>query len=85
MRLLFFDDFKLGVLSGDTVIDVSAVVGSIPHVGPHDLIDGLIERFAEYRGRLEEAAAQGGGVPLSRVRIRPPLPKPANIVCMAVN
>ena len=85
MRLVFFDDFKLGVLTGDAVVDASAVVESIPHVGPQDLINGLIERFAEYRGRLEQAAAQGGGLPLSQVRIRPPLPKPANIVCMAVN
>ncbi|MGH2588770.1 MAG: fumarylacetoacetate hydrolase family protein [Dehalococcoidia bacterium] len=85
MRLLFFDDFKLGVLNGDTVVDVSAVVDGIPHTGPHDLINGLIERFGEYRERLEQAAAGGQGVPLSGLRIRPPLPKPTNIVCMAVN
>ena len=46
MKLLFFDDFKLGVLKGDTVVDVSQVVRDIPHTGPHDLISGLIERFA---------------------------------------
>ena len=26
MKLLFFDDFKLGVLKGDAVVDVSDVV-----------------------------------------------------------
>ena len=26
MKLLFFDDFKLGVLKGDSVVDVSDVV-----------------------------------------------------------
>jgi len=86
MKILYFDDFKLGVLKGDnTVVDVSSVVQDIPHVGPGDLINGLIERFASYRGKLEQAAAQGQGVPLSSVRIRPPLPKPTNIDCMAVN
>ena len=25
MKILFFDDFKLGVLKGDAVVDVSAV------------------------------------------------------------
>ena len=30
MKLLFFDDFKLGVLKGDTVVDVSAVVQRHP-------------------------------------------------------
>jgi len=85
MKLAYFDDFKLGVVRGDRVVDVSAVVADIPHLGPHDLITGLIERFDAYRGRLEAAAAAGEGVPLAQVRIRPPLPKPGNIDCMAVN
>src|SRR5947199_281176 len=84
MKLMFFDDFKLGVLAGDTVVDVSAIVRDIPHTGPHDLISGLIERFDAYRARLAEAA-RGRGVPVSSVKIRPPLPKPVNIDCMAVN
>ena len=85
MKLLFFDDFKLGVLKGDTVVDVSQVVRDIPHTGPHNLISGLIERFADYRGALEKAVAAGNGVPLAGVRIRPPLPRPVNIDAMAVN
>jgi 2-keto-4-pentenoate hydratase/2-oxohepta-3-ene-1,7-dioic acid hydratase in catechol pathway len=85
MKLLFFDDFKLGVLKGDSVVDVSETVRTIPHTGPHNLINGLIERFAEYKGRLEAAVSQGQGVPVGQVKIRPPLPKPYNIVCMAVN
>jgi len=85
VKILFFDDWKLGVLRGDAVIDVSQAVRDIPHTGPGNLISGLIERFADYRARLEEAANRGQGVPLSQVRIRPPLPKPGNIVCMAVN
>jgi 2-keto-4-pentenoate hydratase/2-oxohepta-3-ene-1,7-dioic acid hydratase in catechol pathway len=85
MRLVFFDDFRLGVLNGDTVVDVSDAVKDIPHTGAHDVINGLIARFAEYRPRLERAATQGRGVPVGNVRLRPPLPKPTTIVCMAVN
>jgi 2-keto-4-pentenoate hydratase/2-oxohepta-3-ene-1,7-dioic acid hydratase in catechol pathway len=85
MKILFFDDFKLGVLNGGTVVDVSALVGDIPHTGPHNLISGLIERFADYRAALEKAAAGGKGIPLKGVRIRVPLPRPVNIDCMAVN
>ena len=85
MKLAYFDDFKLGVVKGDAVIDVSHVVRDIPHTGPHNLISGLIERFADYKGKLEKAAADGQGVPLAKVRIRPPLPRPYNIDCMAVN
>ena len=85
MKLLFFDNFKLGVLRDDAVVNVSDVVQDIPHTGPHNLISGLIERFADYEGRLEEAVKQGQGTPVSQVRIRSPLPKPYNIICMAVN
>jgi len=85
MRLVFFDDFKLGVLKGDSVIDVSDVVADIPHTTPGNLLSGLIEQFDAYKGKLEDAAAKGKGVAVSSVRIRPPVPGPRNIVCMAVN
>jgi len=85
MRLIFFDDFRLGVLQGDGVVDVSEAVRDIPHAGAHDIINGVIARFGEYRERLEAAAQRGTAVPITRVRIRPPLPRPTNIVCMAVN
>ena len=85
MKIIFFDDFRLGVLSGDQVVDVSDKVTDIPMVGPHDLINGLIENFENYRSVFEAVAASGDGVPLDGVRIRPPLPRPINIDCMAVN
>jgi 2-keto-4-pentenoate hydratase/2-oxohepta-3-ene-1,7-dioic acid hydratase in catechol pathway len=85
MKLLLFDDFRLGVLQGESVVDVSDVVKDIPHLEPQQLMSGLIERFDTYRKPLEEAAARGQGRPVGSVRIRPPLPRPANIVCMAVN
>ncbi len=67
------------------MVDVSKLVKAIPHTGPQDLIAGLIERFGDYRKKLEKAAAAGRGVPLKKVKIRAPLPKPHNIDCMAVN
>jgi 2-keto-4-pentenoate hydratase/2-oxohepta-3-ene-1,7-dioic acid hydratase in catechol pathway len=67
------------------VVDVSSAVQSIPHLQPQDLLNGLIERYEELKGPLQQAAERGSGVPVSQVRIRPPVPRPANIVCMAVN
>ena len=59
MKLAFFDDYKLGVVKGDNIVDVSSAVRDIPHLGPHDLINGLIARFGDYKKRLEDAAASG--------------------------
>ena len=58
MKLLHFDDFKLGVLNGDTVIDVSDIANEVPHIGAHDRINGLIENFDNCRARLEAAASE---------------------------
>ncbi len=85
MKLCFFDDWKLGVLNGDSVVDVSDVVKDIPRLGPGDVINGLIARWGDYKAKLQDAASKGKGVPAAGVRFRPPLPKPTNIVAMAVN
>ena len=85
MKLVFFDDFRLGVIRDNLVVDVSAAVRDIPHIGPHDLINGLIERWSEYGKRLEDAANTGTAMPVGKMRLRSPLPKPFNIDCMAVN
>ena len=79
MKLVYFNDFRLGVLKGDAVVDVTHVVRKIPNTGPGDLMNNLIARFSEYRGALERAAADGTAVPLAQVKIRPPLPKPVNV------
>ena len=85
MRLMFFDDFRLGVLRHDLVVDVTAAVRDVPHLDPQQLMRGVIERFDQLRAPLEQAAADGQGRPLDSVRVRPPLPHPTNIICMAVN
>jgi 2-keto-4-pentenoate hydratase/2-oxohepta-3-ene-1,7-dioic acid hydratase in catechol pathway len=85
MKLLFFDDYKLGVLKGNDVVDVTDVVKDIPHLQPQDLIKGVIEQWDSYKGKIESAVAAGSGKPLSSVKIRPPLPRPETVACMAVN
>ncbi len=85
MRLCYFDDFRLGIVTGESVVDVSAVVADIPHTDPGDLMSGLIAQFDTYRPRLQAAAEAGPALALAGRRLRPPLPRPGNIVCMAVN
>lgn len=85
MKLVFFDDFKLGVLKGDSVVDVSDVVSDIPSVSPQDTLSGLIADFDAYEGGLEKCVAESEGLSVSQVRLRSPAPRPLNIACMAVN
>ena len=85
MKLVVFNDYRVGVLRGDTVVDVTPLVNKVPHTGPGDRMNGLIARWAEYKPQLEKAAASGQGVPVGQVKLLAPLPKPVNVDCMADN
>ena len=85
MKLVFYDDFKLGAISGNNVVDLSGAVSGIAHSSPQDLLNRIIEDFSTHRSALDRAISQGSGTPLDQVSLRSPLPKPNNIVAMAVN
>jgi 2-keto-4-pentenoate hydratase/2-oxohepta-3-ene-1,7-dioic acid hydratase in catechol pathway len=85
VKLCYFNDWRLGVVTGDAVVDVTNAVKDIPHIDSRDLIIGLIARWDSYRAKVEKAANEGTGMALKNVHLRPPVPKPGNIVCMAVN
>ena len=83
MKIGFFGNHKLGVITEGSIVDVSPVVDEIRDMRPHDLICHLIERFECYRDRLEQFAnSHMAGPPTS---LKAPLPRPVNIDCMAVN
>ena len=84
MKLCYFNDFRLGVIKGETVVDITDAVRDIPHIDNRDLIVGLIARWDAYKSKVEKAV-DGQGLALKSVRLRPPVPRPGNIVCMAVN
>ena len=85
MKLVLFDDFVPGVLSGDNVVDVSDIVADVPHIDGQTWMSGIIAGFDGYRAALEDAASSRSGVPASDVRLRAPLPEPKRMVCMAGN
>jgi len=85
MKLAFFDDFKLGVVADDSIVEVTDAVKDISRLGPQDVMRGVIERFDALKGKLADAAAKGERKPAAQVRFRAPLPRPENIICMAVN
>jgi len=86
MKIVCFDDFKLGVLKDATaLVDITPVVRDAGQGDPRLLINAMIEKFASYRGKIEQAVASGKTIPLESVKLRPPVPRPGNIDCMAVN
>lgn len=85
MKILYFDAYRLGLLAQGQVIDVTDIVDPASTLVAEDRIQHLIAHYDELRPALEQALTTRQGVALDSVTIRPPLPKPRNIVCMAVN
>ena len=85
MRLTYFDDFRVGVLKGETVVDITALLTALPHRDTLDLMPALIAAFADVRPRIEAHVAEADGRPLADIRLRAPLPRPRQIDCMATN
>ena len=69
MKLLCFNDYRIGVLKGANVVDITAVIQNIPHNGPGDLMNRMIERFADVRARIDAAVAAGSGLPVAQVTV----------------
>lgn len=85
MKFLYFDNYRLGVLKGDTVVDITDLTRSLPHRDTRDLIVGLIENYVGFEQAIRHTVNALDGVPLRSVTLRPPLPRVRQIDCMATN
>jgi 2-keto-4-pentenoate hydratase/2-oxohepta-3-ene-1,7-dioic acid hydratase in catechol pathway len=86
MKIGFFDDWTLGVVKNDThIVDVSEALQGVHAHGPQELIKLIIENWDQVKDAFQNLADVSEGKSLSEVRIRPPIPRPDKIVCMAVN
>jgi 2-keto-4-pentenoate hydratase/2-oxohepta-3-ene-1,7-dioic acid hydratase in catechol pathway len=93
VRLLFFDDYRLGLVQGDHLHDVTAALddeaggggAGLAGIAPQERLLRLIGGFAELRPRIEAALERGAVRPLKGLRLRAPVPRPMKLVCAARN
>lgn len=85
MKLAYFDDFRIGVIREDRVIDILSLVKDLRHRDRQDLMAALIADFDRRRPPIEQYVASTDGISLTSVELRAPLPRPRQIDCMAVN
>lgn len=86
MKLALFDDLRLGAVTDDGIVDVTA---ALPAYDPDPVTAGwwraLCRDFLRLRPDLEAAAKAGTPIPLDRVRLRAPVLNPSKIVACASN
>ncbi len=85
MKLVLFDEGRLGVVGADTITDISNVLSGASRTAPHDRMLELIENFDSLRNEVERLVSSGPQVPLSTVRLQAPIPRPGKIIAMGSN
>ncbi len=85
MKLVLFNDYRLGVIRGNMVVDAMEALEGQEFRKPQDMIEETITRWDEMKPRIESAIRGKRGVPLENVRLRPPVPRPSKLICAAVN
>jgi 2-keto-4-pentenoate hydratase/2-oxohepta-3-ene-1,7-dioic acid hydratase in catechol pathway len=84
VRLYVFDDHRLGAAVGaDQLVDITHVLGG--HVDPLDRMSALIGGWGDLRPEVEAAIDAGRPLPLARVTLRAPQPRPRKLIAAPVN
>lgn len=85
MKLAVFDDFRIGVVEGDSVYDVSDAVPGALRAWPASLMNWLIENWEKALPEIFIRRKAAVPIPLSRIRLLPPNPAPPHIFAAPAN
>ena len=85
MKLVLFNEFRLGVLQDGRVVDATDAMGGVQFRRPQDMMEELIIRWDELKPKIDAAVRGKEGVALDSVRLRAPLPRPSQLISAAVN
>ena len=85
MKFAFFNDYQLGIITEDGIVDISDALSGISYHTPQELIQTVIEDFDNLRPVIAGAAENGDATALDGVSFKAPLPRPGQLVCLAGN
>jgi len=85
MKLAFFDNYRLGAVTDNGIIPLDSLLSGVDRFPPQLIMNTVIAQWSEYHPKFQEAIKSGDPIALDTVRLRPPTPQPASIVCMARN
>ncbi len=85
MRLALFDDYRLAVVDGDQLADVTDALDEHDAEWPWVFVPRTIMNFERLRPKIEALLPGARRVPLSQARLLPPVPAPSKIVAAASN
>lgn len=82
MRIASYDAGRIGAVTGDRIVELAAPDDCAwPPVGMLRFIAGFDQRRGDYERRI----AEGGGTPLTEVRLETPVPWPNKVIAYPAN
>lgn len=85
MKIVRFNEGRLGISDGQKVVDVSQLFGAGPGEWPPVGMNRLIRDFGQHRAEFTRLLATEAGVPLASVRLETPVPWPNKLMAYPVN
>lgn len=85
MKIVRFNDQRIGVVDAGRVVDVTDIIGADPEGSPPVAMNRLIARFEHYRPLLIQRLNAETGMGLDNVRLLTPLPAPSKVIAYPVN
>lgn len=85
MKILRYDDDRIGILEGDEIADVSELISHREYRGPQGAIEELIGNFEEYRPKIEALLPRAPRKALAQATLHSPLARPSRVLAAFVN
>lgn len=85
MKIASFDDHRIGIVEGDTLIDVTEALPGFLSQLPGQRVNWMIAHWAEALPAIRSASAHGRRLPLAGVRLLAANPEPPHVFAAPAN
>lgn len=85
MKIASFDDYRVGVVDGDTVHDMTSALPEFLSQLPRQRVNWLVSHWAELRPNFADFRNSGRALPLSSVKLLPANPAPQHLFAAPAN
>jgi 2-keto-4-pentenoate hydratase/2-oxohepta-3-ene-1,7-dioic acid hydratase in catechol pathway len=85
VRIALFNDYRLGIVEGDQIADVTSVLAAHDPTWPFAFVPRMIMGWDTLGPRIASQVPHAPRLPLTQVTLRPPIPNPSNVAAAASN
>lgn len=85
MKIAVFDDYRVGLVEGESIYDVTAAIPNASEAWPPVFMNQAIASWDKLLPQVREARRSALAIPLASVKLLPPNPCPVHLVAAPAN